>query len=1159
MRKLFLLFVPAMLAAGTVRHVLELDRSQLRFGRFQGFDVVELDDGLVIPAPGRPCLPDISVTLVLPAGATVTGVTSVPVATELIPGSYRVLPCQEPWPISQSGPPAFVEPDHQVYASTAAFPSDPTAAWHTGSASGFRLVNLNLCPFEYRPALGQLRLHTRLAVTVTYEESGPRPTLTPSQLERTVAGLAELVANPEQLDRFAPDVAETDLPTIDYLVITSDRLAAWFKPFLEYKTGRGLRTEIRTTEWIERNCPGRDLQERIRNLIRDFFEHRGLTYVLLAGDNAFVPCRRIRVSVSGETGDIPTDLYYADLDYSWDSNHNNLFGEMDDSVDLYADVILGRASVDNQTEVETFIRKLKNYEENPAMDYVKRTLLPSGWLWRSLNYHGRIVNDSIANMTPSGWPDVKMENPPSCYVVADSFNHGFAFFDPAGHGNANGVYDEDGTPIYTSSLARAQTNDRRYSIMTSLACNPGDFETEDCLAENAHNAATGGCIAVMMNSRYGWGTPPSFGPSEKLCARFYDFLLKRSTFVLGTCHSHSREVYAASAQSNSLWRWCMTEFNLFADPSLDIWTEVPAGMTITAPDTILTGEQLVQVTVSKQHAPVANALVCARKGAETYAAGRTNSSGQVTLQVHPRTPGILRLTASVHNQLPAFGDVAVEQGAPEPLVILGRVDIFDSGQARANGILEPGETARLALTLHNQGTAAANSVSVVLSTSTPELTFPDSTAVFGTIPAQDSGWSNDFTIRAGPDILPGSSPEIAARIHSAEDNWEATFYISIGYPGRIVADIDTGVCALTVTCRGSVGFDTDGAKQGRGFRFPKSDTTSLNLASFCLANSADYVVDQFYTTAVGQPDRDWRMTDSLYSSRPFWPAKQLLTSSFSDAGHPSCSGVRVLQQAFGTDESGYDNFVILMYDLVNAGAQRLTGLYAGILADFDVKATDRFHDLCYTDADRRTAYLRNVNIPHKFTGVELLYPDMPGFQTCIDHSVYVYPDSGLSESMKYRLLNGTAGVTRSDRPYNWSVSVSTGPFDLTPGDTQRVAFAFVAASDSASYLETCENCQRWFNNSSGSSEGASSRLELSFLSVFPNPFSRSVSIRLNEVLTQPIRMQVFDATGRRVADVRNSTPARTVTWTPSELPAGVYLLRLEADTVVFLNHVTLVR
>ena len=1145
--------LPALLLAGTVTHTLNTNPAAVRFSTHNGCDVVELPQGAVSPDPGKPSLPEVAVTLAIPATAQVTGVTVTVLSTTEL-GSYNVVPAQPAYPLSKQAA-AWVPPDAQVYSSNAPFPTNTLLGYHAGSAAGFRVVSIRVSPFSLRPQSGQLSLNTKLKISVDYADGmDAARTLTPSQRNRALAGLRSLVSNPEDLDQFAPLAANLGLPDIAYLIITTDALAPEFVPFAEYRTSHGLRTEIRTQEWIDRNYEGRDLQEKTRNLIIDYFQHRGLSYVLLAGDNDEVPCRRIRVSVGEETGNIPTDLYFGDLDYSWDSNENDLFGEMSDSVDFYADVVVGRASVDRASQVQNFIAKVKTYEDNPATDYIKRNLLPSGWLWQSIGYHGKFVNDSIANLTPSGWTDVKMENPPGAGAVQDSFDNGFALFDPAGHGNEGGVYHENGTPIYLSGNASRQQNRRRYTIMTSLACTPGNFEAEDCLAEVALNCDSAGCIGVMMNSRYGWGTPPQMGPSEKLCVRFYDHLFNSHEYVIGVTHSRSREEYAGAAHSSSLWRWCMTEFNLLGDPAIDIWTETPGQLTVSAADTISTGGQDLSVTVTPAFA---GALVCAWKGDEVFATGQTDGSGHVTLAVHPATAGELQVTATNHNYLAGTKTVVVKPGSPEPYVAYRRFRVDDAGQSNPNGILEPGETCNLILTVANVGSGPADNASIVLEITSGRGSVPDSTADFGTIAAGDSATTSSLSLSAAPDALPGSSLRLLARVSSGGSEWNLEFEVVLGYPGRLCAEVDTGKVALSVTARGTVGYDRESGRAGRGFRFPETDTSCLNAASFCLVGCPEYVADRFYNLGSGY-DTDWRLVDSVFSRAPRWNADEYITSAFNDAGHSNSHNVTVQQHALGIDEPGNNDWVILVYDVHNGGSEAING-YAGVLADFDVVATDRLHDVAYTDAGLATAFMRNVLSKNRWCGVKLLTHDAAAKLACIDHGLYVYPDSGLSEDMKYRIMTGQLGAQSSGQPYNWSVAVSTGPLSLPQAGDARVAFAFVAAGDSATYLNACQRAQEWYDANVGVAEERNLKSQASSLKLeaFPNPATSTINIRLSSLLSSPSSLSLYNSTGRLVL----ASPVRTSSFVlrTSSLPAGIYHLRLKSGDKTVSQRVAIVR
>ena len=1147
-------FVPALLLAGTVTYTLNTSPAQVRFSALNGFDVVEISQGAVSPDPGKPSLPEVAVTLAIPASAKVTGVSVTPLSTTEL-GSYNVAPSQPAYPLSKPAA-AWVGPDAQVYSSNAPFPANTLLGYHFGSAAGFRLVSVRVSPFSLRPQSGQLSLNTKLKVAVDFVDGVDAGlALTPSQRDRALAGLRTLVKNPQDLEQFSPPASLPGLPEINYLIITNDALAPEFAPFVEYRTSHGLRAEIRTEEWITRTYDGRDLQEKTRNLIRDYFQHRGLSYVLLAGDNAQVPSRRIHLDAGGTIGDIPTDMYFGDLDGSWDSNQNDTFGEMSDSVDLYADVTVGRASVDCASQVQNFIAKVKTYEGNPATDYLKRCLLPSGWLWQDIGYHGKFVNDSIANLLPYGWTNVKMENSPSSDVVQDSFDHGFAIFDPAGHGNSAGVYDQSGSPIYLAGNASSQHNRRRYSIMTSLACDPGDFEAEDCCAEAAMNCDSAGCIGVMMNSRYGWGTPPSIGPSELLCVRFYDHLFNSQEYVIGVCHDRSREEYSGASQTDALWRWCETEFNLFGDPAIDIWTDAPGQLAVAAADTISTGQQNLAVTVTP---PFAGAQVCVWKGDEAFAVGQTDGSGHVTLPIHPATSGELSLSATSHNKLAGTKNVVVRPGAPEPYVTYRHCLVDDSGQADPNGILEPGETANLVLTVANVGTGPADNASVVLRLLNGRVTILDSTTGLGTIAASDSVTTSSLSLKAAPDIAPGSLVQLLAHVSSGGEQWDLEFGIDVGYAGRVCADIDTGSVALTVTARGTVGYDRQNGRAGRGFRFPKTDTSSLNLASFCLAVSPQYVADRFYNQGKGY-DSDWRLAESVRTRAPLWRADQYMTSAFSDAGHPSARSITVQQRALGTDEPGNNDWVIIIYDAKNGGSDSISG-YMGILADFDVVAGDRLHDFVYTDSALATAFMRNALTKSRWCGVKLLTHDAAAKLECIDNERYVYSDSGLSEDMKYRIMSGQLGVRGSDQFSNWSVAVSTGPLNLAQGGSQRVAFAFVAAADSETYLDACRRSQEWYDANVGVAEEQSlkPRTRGLRLEAYPNPATNSINIRFSTSLSSPSSLRIYDVQGRLI---HSSLGLRASSFRLDlrSIPAGVYYLRLKSGDQTLSRRLTIVR
>jgi len=608
---------------------------------------------------GKPILPYWFFTLVIPQGMKVGDVKAEADGFISLPVANPPFPAQPPVPVSRRNLPEFIRPDPAVYSGTQPWPENLYQVSRVGIKSGFRLVTVSLFPVRFDPANRCYLVASRLRVRISYEPdpSAEPASLTAKQIKLFSSAVRLLVANPEDVSRYAPRERINDFGTYDYCIITNSTLEPYFQRLVNWRTRTGYRGVVRTTSWINSNYTGRDLQEKIRNFIRDYFNNQGTMWVLLGGDNGIVPARRAWAVVGSDTGNIPCDLYYGDLQWSWDSDNDNIFGEYGvDTTDLYYDVYIGRASVDDTNQVKTFVNKVITHETNPPTGYLRRILLVDDSLWSGYAY--RQSNESIANITPSGWSDVIIHDPGNTTMVRDSLNNGFQFSHMVGHGNETGIYHTMPPPsyaFYSNSVISGHNNGSKVGLINSIACHPGNFEYSDCLAESTHNWSNGGALAVIMNSRYGWGTPPVLGPSEKLDIRFYDFFFNHDTMPIGLTHAESKEVYQNLANSDSVegaWRWCYFELNLFGDPLLLMYEQVPAQLNASFPNPINVGSQSFTVTVTSGSNPVASALVCLHKGSEVYTRNYTNTSGQVTFSINPTTPGYMYVTATKPNYLP---------------------------------------------------------------------------------------------------------------------------------------------------------------------------------------------------------------------------------------------------------------------------------------------------------------------------------------------------------------------------------------------------------------------------------------------------------------------------------------------------------------------------
>jgi hypothetical protein len=1148
-RALLCFVIPLLAVAGTMTQTFSFSPEEVEFTKVDGYDVADLRGYVSTSSPGEPIVPQAIFTFVVPASATVTNVEVVGSEKTELPGTYNLYPAQTPRPLSIAPEPEFVGPNPAVYGSNSLYPGKLVDFGYTGTKTGYRLCGVNVFPLQYSPGTGKVTLYTSLSLRVTYQENS-FASAPISQVQREVAGqeLRSFVSNASDIAGFAPPLRQTDVTDAEYVIITSDSYTSTLQPLADWLSRKGFITVFKTVSWITSTYSGYDTQEKIRNFIVDYYTNHGTMWVLLAGANSVIPARRGRSVCGGETDDIPADLYYSDLQWSWDGDGDHIWGEAgDDTVDFYADVYVGRAPINSTATAQTLVNKVLGYERAPDTGYIRRAYLP--WVNLFTGYTGETVSDTIAGITPTGWTDTKAFAP-SRSAFQSAVNSGYGVCHAAAHGDFDGFYTDAGAAIYKNTDAAAQTNGMdKLIIMNSMACISGNFENQSCLSVALQNNPNGGSVANMLNSRFGWGTPPSMGPSERLCVRFYDFFIQKDSWMLGAAHARGKDVYANLPQNQQVWRWCFYGYNLMGEPAMGVWSDVPGVLVVTTPDSVPTGTSNFHANVTSDGNPVNGAWVGLYKAGEVCTRAKTNSSGNVDILISPSTPGWLFVTAYAQDKLPVTDSVIVYAATPAPYLVVRGTYVDDGG----NYQLDPGETVDLYVTLKNVGNATATSVGGTLSENSAYVTVPDSTSQYGTLNAADTSRGDRYQVTAAGNTPPGSQIQFTCHVTSSEGSWDPTFMLYVGVPptpGAVVMTHDTGYCKLSVTALGSIGYDAPPAfDAGTGFSYPKATASQLYYSSLALGTGAAYLVDRYYGNPATDYNTDFKLKDSLWAVYPPGSGDERFRCAISDSGHTTPKGIVVTQNSYMAADSGYDDFAAIVYDIRNTSPSDVDSLYAGVFADFDI-GSDPTTNQALADTIRRTMSMRQASGENPTVGVKILAPSSFKNLSAVDHAIYVYPtDTAMTDDMKYRFLNGTIVLRNSSRDYDWSIVASAGPFDLPAGESYRCAFAFVGGTSAANFAENADSAQSWYDNLLGVSEheGVSGTRGAASLACAPNPFSRSVRIRYNVPVAGRVRAEVFDVSGRAVAVLADGKAAAgnvETVWKPANLANGVYLLKV---------------
>jgi hypothetical protein len=544
---------------------------------------------------GEPDLPTYGVSLLLPQGSTVNTISVQPGTSIQFGTGLTVAPVEQPVILSDfvSTSPKGVE-NESIYSSNNVFPATLFTKVGLYSFRGYDMLMLLLYPVQYHPLSGQLSYFSDMTITVTTTQTGRvNPLFRGSENDKD-----EVAQKVDNVDMLSSYTAINNAPlgdAYDLLILTTDAFKDGFLPLKNAHDAQGLRTEIKTLSDIS-FFPTTITPDDIRDFIRKEYIANGIEYVLIGGDTDIIPAQMLWVQASGETDTMPSDLFYSCLDGTFNYNENDKYGEPHDGngggdVDLVGEVYVGRASVDNLTEINNFVEKTITYMNIGG--YTSGTALMVGeYLWGPPDYPSltfgdfymdELINGSHANTyTTAGLPS-------DDYTFSLLYDHNWSGFDPNDPWETgwptseiisrinNGVQFINHLGHSSTTYNMRMTNEDVEGLTNTVlpfvysqGCYAGAFDADDCIAESFTVKTTHAAFAVIMCARYGWGTPGSTnGPNQRYHRYFWDAVFGENITALGKANQDSKEENLRHINGPCM-RWCYYEMNLFGDPSLTL-------------------------------------------------------------------------------------------------------------------------------------------------------------------------------------------------------------------------------------------------------------------------------------------------------------------------------------------------------------------------------------------------------------------------------------------------------------------------------------------------------------------------------------------------------------------------------------------------------------
>lgn len=788
---------------------VDFSRDRIQLQTTDGYTRVRMSGCELTGRVGAPELPMKALSVALPLGAEDIRVEIIGAETTVLDGEY-LLPCaQPPVILSQSDITRIASPDEEIYASSLPYPGRIIEVRGTGTLDNHQICELVFHPLQYIPKTRTLMHHEVIRFRLTYK-GGDR-------LPAQGSSLRKIVSNPEDLLETRPPRTRED---ISYLIISDPPVDTVFQRLAEWKTQKGIPAQVRTVSWVLANYAGEDNAARIRNYIKTLPDSN-IQYVLLAGDTAIIPCRfayamTCSAFIWNREDSLPCDLYYADLQGDWNFDNDGLYGEVEDSIDLYPDLYVGRAPVNSIAQAQNFVGKILTYEKNPPHDYLDNALLLAEILWNNPYTDQGIHKNRIEEESfPSNLEVTKLYESlgnENRTAVMNAIRNGQGLINHDGHGNTSlmGV----GVGYLNFHDLDTISNGQQCGIIFSLGCWTAAFDFS-CIAEAWMNNDNGGGVAFVGNSSYGWGSPgnPGFGISDIFDSRFFYSLLVENNYRIGEALAMCKAYFIPYSREKNVYRWHQYELNLLGDPEMMVWTALPESIIVAAPQSIPMGSSSILIAVRNKNSgePIKNALVCMMKGNESYAAGYTDASGRVFLETAPVTAGDCLLTVTAHNHIPLETTIPVVSGS----YVNYQGWLLNDSLGNGDGIANPNEPIFLSTMLKNTGNATAYTINATLRTGDPYVTILDSTEYLGTLTAGDSiCLNNAFNIQVGGTT---NAHTLSFELEIAEASRTVAFY-----PGIMVGTPLLSIAEFTVENAPTMPADTaclyiDVANAGHGY------------------------------------------------------------------------------------------------------------------------------------------------------------------------------------------------------------------------------------------------------------------------------------------------------------------------------------------------------
>ncbi len=576
-----------------------------------------------------------------------------------------VIPSQPPAPTLEGyNYPGFQHPNIDLYQNLPQYPEDENiveVVKASGQFENITVAAVRITPFVYHPSSGVLKLLSSISFQLeTAPYTGQRPPLSHIQheLEKPFQMISppyleypgdqqkmNMLENPGDSEEYGAPFEIIEQPSnrtwiYELIVIPDSSYIDAAEQLRIWRIDTHRPAIVFTHQEIDGMWADGDLPEKIRQTFKRYYTYNGAQALVLVGDE---PIRYLYHTNTNSPKDLP-DLHIGNCVYlgefsksylEWDWDGDGIYGEPDhDRPDLYTEGVVGVIPADNPGEFQVYVDKVIRYEKygpgaemlyyTTCVDQMRDTYLYS--------YYPRHIPEYIEIDTISGLEVPTGIDPaptaPLGQEIIDYYRYAKpAFVNESSHGAPH--HNTGKTRFYNQfpkSYVSTTTETEEYGsindlensdvlmTMWTVSCDVAAYDAPEwfgdyrCMGEGYTFVPNGGTIVYFGHSRWGW-----IYASKYMAAKYWDHLFNtEGQHIAGFAFRNARIDYPNYLDE------CYT-MNLFGDPAMSIYTDIPQEITTFGPDSVDMGMNIFDFLVlDPDDDPLEDATVCFRQGEDYY-------------------------------------------------------------------------------------------------------------------------------------------------------------------------------------------------------------------------------------------------------------------------------------------------------------------------------------------------------------------------------------------------------------------------------------------------------------------------------------------------------------------------------------------------------------